>query len=147
MKQSKRSKSILKNKRQTEEEFVASIARVSKEFIRIYSTFIINRLPRKSLKDKMSPFEAKYGYKPNYDLIKPFGCMCYCQITTEKQSKLRERSIPTMFLNFFEETTTARYFNLESSQVVRYSHLHFIEEFPYTDKIAISTKEEILEQV
>ena len=38
--------------------------------------FLQNRLPTRALKDE-TPFEAWYNYKPSFNFIKIFGCLCF----------------------------------------------------------------------
>lgn len=62
----------------------------------IYATTIINRLPRKILKNK-SPYEVFTGEVPNTHHFRVFGCNAYCQIKVE-QPKLAEETRTCAFV-------------------------------------------------
>lgn len=41
----------------------------------LHAIFLINRIPMPLLQN-VSPFELLYKKAPNYNILKPFGCLC-----------------------------------------------------------------------
>ena len=65
----------------------------------LMATFIINRLPTKLL-DWKTPFELLYKKKPNYEVFKTFGCLCYATNTKPNKDKFSPRAMKCIFLGY-----------------------------------------------
>ncbi|KAE8708208.1 hypothetical protein F3Y22_tig00110348pilonHSYRG00083 [Hibiscus syriacus] len=58
---------------------------------------LINHLPTKVLQD-MSPFEKLFGKKPEYSMMKTFGCQCFPHLRMFQKHKLSFRSQECTYL-------------------------------------------------
>lgn len=63
------------------------------------AVFLINRLPTKVLSD-LSPSEKYFNKKPDYNLLKVFGCLCFTRIRLYNNPKLDFRSTPSTILEY-----------------------------------------------
>lgn len=54
--------------------------------------YLINRLPSKVIHD-YTPLECLFGTKPDYSLLKIFGCACWPHLRPYNQCKLQFRSM------------------------------------------------------
>lgn len=63
------------------------------------AVFLINRLTTKVLGD-FSPFQKLYGIKPDYSLLKIFGCQCFPCLQAYNSHKLEYHSTPCLFLGY-----------------------------------------------
>ena len=57
------------------------------EFAFHYAVWVYNRLPRKTDKGWMSPFEAEFGKKPDLSMCRRWGCVCYYHVPSQLQRK------------------------------------------------------------
>jgi transposase InsO family protein len=57
----------------------------------IWAGHILNRLPNKS-SGKITPYEALFGIKPNFDRFRAFGSYAYVHVVKENRLKLDERA-------------------------------------------------------
>ncbi len=48
-------------------------------------TYLITRTPTKAASGQMSPYEARFGTKPNLDHLSVFGCAAYVHIAKEQR--------------------------------------------------------------
>lgn len=60
------------------------------EAIRL-SVYILNRVPTRAL-SKLTPYEARYGRKPNLSYVRVFGCLAYMKTAGKYIQKLEDRS-------------------------------------------------------
>jgi histone deacetylase 1/2 len=67
------------------------------------ATFLINRLPTRVI-DNATPLERLLGdkAKPNYDMLKAFGCACYPHLRAYNAKKLSFRSKECVFIGYSE---------------------------------------------
>lgn len=66
-----------------------------------HSVHLINRLPTPLLKNK-SPYEVLYNKFPDYDSLRPFGCLCFFSSLARNRTKLDPRGIKGIFLSYVE---------------------------------------------
>lgn len=63
------------------------------------ATFLINRLPTPVLSQK-TPFEMLFHVKPDYSMLKVFGCACYPHLRPYNHNKLSPRSKCCTFVGY-----------------------------------------------
>lgn len=61
--------------------------------------FLINRFPSPSLHNK-SPLKLFLGLKPNYSILKTYGCLCHPHIRPYNTHKLEFCSIPCTLIGY-----------------------------------------------
>lgn len=57
------------------------------------AVFLLNRLPTRAIEGK-TPFEAWFGYKPDLQNLKIFGCLCFSYVPQVKRDKLDKKAEP-----------------------------------------------------
>ena len=63
------------------------------------STFLINRMTTPILQHK-SPYEVLFNIKPDYNLLRTFGCLFYPYLRSYSPQKLSARSEQCIFLGY-----------------------------------------------
>ena len=92
---------------------------------------ITNRLPTPTLKNK-SPYEVLTNTKPNYDLLKTFGCFVIAYNPAKTCDKFAMRGVPCIFLGYPSTQKGYRLFNLLNNTTFVTRHTKFFEHlFPY----------------
>lgn len=77
-------------------------ANLSKKFwFDAYATaaYLVNRIPSQVL-DHTSPYETLYRSKPDYTLLRVFGCLCYPFLGDICDDRLSPKSIPCIFVGY-----------------------------------------------
>ncbi|KAG8503188.1 hypothetical protein CXB51_001036 [Gossypium anomalum] len=64
-----------------------------------HAIYLINRLPSAPL-GYVSPYEKLFQTKPNYTLLRTFGCLCFPNLKPYNSHKLQFRSTPCTFLGY-----------------------------------------------
>lgn len=102
------------------------------------ATYLINRLPTPTLNNK-SPFELLFHKKPNYSVIKVFGCVCFPYLRPYNHHKLEFRASRCIFLGY--SSNHKGYLCLHSSRRIYISnHVIFNEScFPYEPRVDFSS--------
>jgi hypothetical protein len=67
------------------------------------AVYIKNRCPTKALESK-TPQEAWTSRKPDVFHLRVFGCKAFAHNLDEKRSKLESKSMPCVFLGYYEGT-------------------------------------------
>lgn len=94
------------------------------------SVFLINRLSS-SILGGSTPFEKLYGTKPDYSILKVFGCECYPLVRPYNKHKLQYRSTRCIFLGYSSQHKGYNCLDLTSGRVYVSRHVIFNEEvFP-----------------
>lgn len=103
------------------------------------SVFLTNRLPKPVLANQ-SPFESLYSVKPNYSILKVFGCLCFPNRKPFNPHKLAFRFIQCTFIRY--RLNHKGYKCLDSNGKVYMSHDVLFHEasFPFA---TITTKDTI----
>ena len=93
--------------------------------------FLINRLPTPVLSG-ISPYEALFGTRPDYTLLRTFGCSCYPFLGDYGQDKLSPKSRRCVFIGYSTIHRGYRCLDSTSGRVFISRHVVFNEaEFPY----------------
>lgn len=86
------------------------------EFVR-HSTYLINRIPTKALKD-ITPYESLRKRKPNIDHLRVFGCKAYAKVDSATLKKLDDRSQTLVHLGIESVSKAYRLFNPTTKRVI-----------------------------
>jgi len=98
-----------------------------------------NRTPSKLLEGQ-TPYELVYGDKPNYDLIKVFGCLCFAQ--TGSGDKFASRSRRCIFIGYPFGKKSWKLYDLTNHKIFESRDVKFYEEnLPFKDVILGSSGE------
>jgi hypothetical protein len=107
----------------------------------IYTALEIrNRLPTKSLKDSLSPYEAWHGVAPDINVFIQFGCLSYAkQNDLSRGNKANLRSIECSFIGYEDiERSIYRLWDHENNRTVTSRDVIFIEnEFISSERFKI----------
>ncbi|XP_057252283.1 retrovirus-related Pol polyprotein from transposon RE1 isoform X1 [Beta vulgaris subsp. vulgaris] len=92
---------------------------------------ITNRLPTTVL-ENVSPYKVLYETKPNYNLLKTFGCFVIAYNPDKSGYKLNVRGVPCIFLGYPTSQKGYRVYNLLNNTTFVTRHTKFYEHlFPY----------------
>jgi len=80
--------------------------------------YIKNRCLTKAL-DSKTPQETWTGVKPDVSHLRVFGCKTSAHIPNEKRNKLESKSIPCVFLGYYEGTKAYRLMCLETKRIIK----------------------------
>ena len=95
------------------------------------SCYLINHTPTPLL-NGLSPYEVLFNSKPDYSLLRVFGCLCYATILPQSTDKFAPRSIKGVFLGYLYGKKGYKVLNLQTKQVQISRDVTFIEtEFPF----------------
>lgn len=93
------------------------------------ATHIVNILTTLVLKNK-TPYELLYKTKPDYTMLKPFGCLSYASF--HSADKFDPRAIKCVFLGYPHLTKGYKLLRLDTHAIIISRHVKFVEtEFPY----------------
>ena len=118
----------------------------------MYSTYIINRVPTRAVKDK-TPYEAFYGRIPSVEHLRIFGCVAYAKNTSPHLKKLDDRSKKLVHFRCEPGTKAYRLYDPERNRIIISRDVIFNEEeawdwTKYVQESEIDNKEfEISESV
>lgn len=95
------------------------------------AVYLINRLPSPTLEDK-TPFELLFGKRPDYSLLRTFGCLCFPYLRDYAPNKLSPKSSPCVFLGYSPLHKGFRCLQRQTQRVYISRHVQFYETiFPY----------------
>lgn len=95
------------------------------------AAYIINRLPSKVLKNK-TPYELIWDEKPDYGILRIFGCLVFFKNNNTKGDKFEERGKSGVFLGYPPGTKGYKILDLKTRKIVVSRDVHFHEEiFPF----------------
>ena len=75
------------------------------------SMYLLNRMPT-SMLQKRTLFEAWFGYKPNLQHLKIFGCLCFTYVPQVKRDKLDKKAEQRVFIGYSSPSKAYRIFQL-----------------------------------
>lgn len=100
---------------------------------------LINRMPLHAL-NKLIPYELMYGFRPNYDTLKTFGCLCFVSTLNKERSKIQPRAFACVFLGYAPTQKGYKVYNLQTKVVFVSRDVKFFEKFfPFRNKDAPTT--------
>ncbi|KAJ0539365.1 putative RNA-directed DNA polymerase [Helianthus annuus] len=95
---------------------------------------VINRLPSKLIENK-TPYEIIHQEKPNFNLLRVFGCLAYYRNTDTNGDKLEERGKAGVFLGYPSGTKGYKVFDVQKNKMIISRDVKFIENiFPYKNR-------------
>ena len=87
--------------------------------------YILNRVPLKN-KD-ITPYELWFNRKPNLRRLKVWGCLAYVRKPEPKRPKLGNRTYKCVFIGYSSNSTTYRFLNLETQEIIESVDVQFFE--------------------
>ncbi len=90
------------------------------------AVYIKNRCPTKAI-DSNTPQEAWSGRKPNVSHLRVFGCKAFAHVPYEKRNKLESKSMPCVFLGYYEGTKAYRLMCVKTKRIIKSRDVVFIE--------------------
>jgi len=90
------------------------------------TVYIKNPCPTKALNSK-TPQEAWSGRKPDVSHLRIFCCKAFAHVPDEKRTKLESKSMPCVFLGYYEGTKAYRLVCLETKRIIKSRDVMFIE--------------------
>jgi len=89
--------------------------------------YLLNRMLTKALQKKTS-FEAWFGYKPDLQHLKIFGCICFTYIPQVKRDKLDKKSEPRGFIGYNSPSKAYRIFQPQNERIIVSRDVNFMED-------------------
>jgi hypothetical protein len=90
------------------------------------AVYIKNRCPTKVL-DSKTPQEVWSGRKPNVSHLRVFGCKAFAHVPDEKRTKLESKSMPCVFLGYYEGTKAYRLMCVKTKRIIKSKDVVFNE--------------------
>ena len=91
------------------------------------AVFLLNRLPTRVLQKK-TPFEAWFGYKPDLQSLKTFGCLCFSYVPQVKRDKLDKKAEPGVFIGYSSSSKAYRIFQPHNGKILVSRDVKFMED-------------------
>lgn len=91
------------------------------------TVFFLNRLPTRVLNNK-TPHEAWFGYKPNLQNLKIFGCLCFSYVPQVKRDKLDKKVEPAIFIGYSNTFMAYRIFQPQNGKLLISKDVKFMED-------------------
>ncbi|KAJ0913978.1 putative RNA-directed DNA polymerase [Helianthus annuus] len=105
------------------------------------AVYLINRLPS-SVLDGKSPYEVVYGFKPSFDHLRNFGCLCFSTVLSETD-KFTYHADKCVFIGYSNVKKGYKLLSLENKKVFFSRDVKFYESV-YPFKTGLSNNEEQL---
>lgn len=97
----------------------------------LQATYIMNRLPSAVLNWK-SPFECLFNAKPNLQLLRTFGCLCYVSNLQQNKTKFSTRSFKCALLGMAPNQKGYVLYNIDLNTTLVSKDVIFYEDhFPF----------------
>jgi len=97
----------------------------------IIAIYVRNRLPTKSLKSGLTPYEGWFGKPASYENLLVWGCVAYTQVLQEKRKKLDKTARKCIFLGYTITATQYRVYDPEKKVVFTAREVVFEESKSY----------------
>lgn len=92
---------------------------------------MLNRVPSRVLNWK-SPYEVLYGKAPDYQMLRPFGCLAYAANLVAHRGKFDTRSLKCIFLGYEAFHKGYLLYNLDTHTLLISRDVKFmVDTFPY----------------
>jgi hypothetical protein len=92
-----------------------------------HAVYLLNRVPTPLL-GNISPFEKLFGSKPDFTLLKVFGCFCFTSTLSAHRSKFDLKSHKCIFVGYISGTKGFLVYDCHTKQLGVSRHVLF-EEF------------------
>jgi hypothetical protein len=89
--------------------------------------YLLNRMSTSALQ-KRTPFEARFGYKPDLQHFKTFGCLCFTYVSQVKIDKLDRKAKPKVFIRYNSPSKTYRIFQPQNEKILVSKYVNFMED-------------------
>ncbi|KAL2924831.1 Retrovirus-related Pol polyprotein from transposon TNT 1-94 [Bienertia sinuspersici] len=100
------------------------------------ATHIINRLPSDAIQGK-TPYEMLFKKKPDYTLLKSFGCLVIAYNPDIKGDKFQPKGVPCVFLGYPQNKKGYKVMKLSSYKVFITRDVKFYETvYPYNNDLS-----------
>jgi len=93
--------------------------------------YVRNRLPTKSLKSGLTPYEGWFGKPASYENLRVWGCVAYAQVPQEKRKKLDKTARKCIFIGYTMTATQYRLYDPEKKVVFTARDVVFEESKSY----------------
>ncbi|PKU69447.1 Retrovirus-related Pol polyprotein from transposon TNT 1-94 [Dendrobium catenatum] len=95
------------------------------------ASYLINRLPSRTL-NNLSPFQCLYNTRPDYSLMRTFGCQCFPWLPPNQRHKLAPRSVPCVFIGYSSISKGYKCLDPSNYRIYISRHVTFDEKcFPF----------------
>ncbi|KAL5515273.1 hypothetical protein EMCRGX_G000418 [Ephydatia muelleri] len=85
----------------------------------VTGTYLRNRVPTRSFKEKTTPFEKWYEKKPDLSHLRVFGCMAYAYIPdANRKDKLSKKAEKLRFIGYSLQTKAYRLINDDTGKII-----------------------------
>eukprot|EP00731_Ephydatia_muelleri_P005270 Em0002g1446a len=85
----------------------------------VTGTYLRNRVPTRSFKEKTTPFEKWYEKKPDLSHLRVFGCMAYAYIRdANRKDKLSKKAEKLRFIGYSLQTKAYRLINDDTGKII-----------------------------
>ncbi|KAJ0853260.1 putative RNA-directed DNA polymerase [Helianthus annuus] len=105
------------------------------------AVYLINRLPSSVLGGK-SPYEIVYGFKPSFDHLRNFGCLCFSTVLSETD-KLTYHADKCAFIGYSNFKKGYKLLNLDNRKIFFSRDVKFYEDV-YPFKTNLNNSQELL---
>lgn len=82
----------------------------------LHAVFLVNHIPTPILKNT-SPYEVLYNTAPDYNSLRPFGCLCYLSTLYHNRHKFDAHAKCGVFLGYKLGVKGFVYYDLESGEI------------------------------
>ena len=110
----------------------------------VTAAFIRNRVPTRTFKEKVSPYERWFGRRPDLSPLKIFGCVAYAHIPDCKRNKLDKKAVKLRFVGYCSKSKSYRLFDEKTKKLIVSRDVTFNEDdFNIKDEEKKSIKTDI----
>ena len=81
------------------------------------ATFVLNRCPTKALQS-IIPYETWHGRKPSVAHLCVFGCLAYALVPEQQRSKLDDKHVKCIFVEYGAESKGYRLYHLQTKRIL-----------------------------
>jgi hypothetical protein len=112
-----------------------------------YAVWVANRLPRQTDQGWMSPFEYEFGYPPDLQMARRWGCTCYYHVPSQLRRKGDiENGIKSYFMGISEKQPYGWVvWDPKLNDFITSSNVYFVESIDEDTKASIKNSSKIRE--
>jgi hypothetical protein len=102
------------------------------------ANFLLNIALSRSVAVGKTPFELWHGRKPDYSILRVFGCRAYAHIGRDKRKSLESKTLPCLFLGYPEDYKGWKLYDPRAQRIVISRDIIWNEEeFPGTSRAVV----------